>query len=300
MWATNWAGSADYGMLKKLFNPSSGSESIYGPIEALDRAIAIINQIDSAIDDDGNFSSGGYSGTRVDITGGVTVPYFTGTEDRVDKLVTINYGNDVTKIAYGLADNKEYVVVHSIQDRTSGEQEEHLVAHAYRDNTTGDYVIKTAMIADKDNSDGAISANPSVSPDDFLLNFYIVGNYINKTFYFTQKTNASIGQVSMGGGSVAEADSGITVRADDEFDTGGAGANDGSDINDIGYFVQLTRNQLLNDTAVVPVQATEANVSGATGDSVSHITRGNSDCLEWTTRYPTSVSDFVTDYTWSP
>ncbi|MBF0298358.1 MAG: hypothetical protein HQK51_06535 [Oligoflexia bacterium] len=305
-WATNWSPSASYGILKKVFNANSGTESIFGPVVTLDRMIENINSLNSsgALENGGTITYGTTDiifEARTSISS-ASIPTFLGggTNTNVSYLVSgASADNSIQiKVAYGdLAGDNETVI--GRYKYATSEGVEYLNVYATRNNTTKDYSIKLAMIADK-GTIGTISGNPANS--DFLINFYITGNTNLKTFKFSHRTNAGTGQAIMAYGSIANDSDSIIIRATDEADSV-AGGNDYTNIsnateNNQGHYVILTKTQLMNATEPTGYpKAVAVNLAAeATSTNKAAITINESDCLEWLLTYPSSVASLD----WTP
>jgi len=314
-----WSPTAEYGVLKKLFHPDSGTESIYGPIESMDRIIDFINEFSQNFDENGTFTAESenteLTATNEDLTGGVTsIPYLGGAETNAIKLLNVTGSGDSSltlKAAYGIDELKEYLVFRSKHEYTEDgvTQIEYTVCHASRDDETGDISIELASICDK-NGDGSIETNPNVA-DDFLIRYKFVGNTLTKVFKLTQKTNAGSGWGVMAGGSVASSTDKVAVRATQNADST-SGANDYTNITAdatdvLGYYVVLTMDQINNPTSLdSSLDGDRRTVDGSwpkpassfsteTEEFKKYLIIGETDNLGWVNEYPAVITDLNWD-----
>ncbi|MDY6933331.1 MAG: hypothetical protein SVZ03_03815 [Spirochaetota bacterium] len=293
-----WSTNATYGVLKKLFHPDSGNESVYGPVETVDNYIDWINNFSNYFDSPGTYTYENMSATIEEITEAVTIPYFGGTENNVDtQLTIIGTNNDLPisiRIAFGIDDNNEYIVCYGQHQYVSDEETQtgYTICHATRNDATGDISIELASIADK--------------TDVFKIRYKFEGNTTENTFRLTQKTNAATGWCVLAGGSVAEDLSKIAVRATDNADSS-TGANDGSNLDETeGYYVILTKEEIYDPSTLDtqgesgttddgwPKEATTSNLDAESDTEANYIdVRDTTNCLNWTDEYPSSPEDLA-------
>ena len=290
-----WSRSAAYGVFNKHFNPDSGLESIYGPIDTLDDFIDEINRYSEYFSlTDGSYSGGGYTVTLSSVSSAVTIPFFTSsTNSEVNRRLQIAAAGGYPQIdAYFLLEEAKQVVVLKAcyQYGPNNSVTETIGGYVAQDSTTGDVSVWLATFVD----------GPA---DDFAMASKFEGNTVNKTFDLTLKTNAAQGWAVMAGGSVAADSDLMAVRATDEADTGAygaAGANDHANLDaDEGYYVILTKAQVYDPTDLdagsgsgwpKAVGVANVNLTAETADVADYIRTAETACPGWTLEYPASAA----------
>lgn len=276
-----WSMDATYGVLKKHFDPNSGSESIYGIVEQLD---SIVSQISSYSDEIVNNDSGTITFTEGTATyetfsGDVTLPSIfggssvSGFEKKI--VITMTDGSYEGTLYFKLGDTDEKILFYGSMPAN----DETDVVYATRNKTSGALVINVAT----HKASGTIPASGAAHVDsEFRLKLYFVGNTIEHTFKFNLKTDAAQGWAVFGGGSIASDSDLIAVRGTDEADSK-TYANDGfllTDNSDASYYVIISFGNLKTsgyNGGGYPLSA--ANLIAEASEAKKYITIGDASCL---------------------
>ena len=275
---SGWRGDTDYTVLKKLFHPDSGWESVYGPLEAAESAITIIESNTSYLETAGTYEITGTSaGTLTmvveDLTDGITVPYFNVTEASVTKKVVITSSDESMNlmIAYDMEGDDKAMVCHT--KMVSGSETEYIVFRANYNETTQLLDIWAAGAADK--------------TDAFKIQYHWKGNPDQNYFAITQYTNAAKEDNGsdgfwkvMGGGDI---NGSMVFRANTNDDPS-------SD-----YFIVTDLAGMTSETAPSGYPADSSTIDSSATEVQKYIDTANEACLGWLTGFP-EVSDLTWNY----
>ena len=276
-WSADGASEHEYSVLNKLFNPDSGWESVFGPVDEAEMILNILETYSETLAVNGTYdiSPGDgltYATTVSDVDGDFQVPFFNVTQSGLLKQVVIEASDDSNRImvAYDMEGDDKAMVVHMIHDQSGDEGTSYMVFHAVFNETTQVLHIQAAAVADKD--------------DNFKLAFIWDGDLDAETFSITQYTNAAKDDIDndgifetdgfwqvMGGGSLAGEMAFRAVTNDSPSDD---------------YFVVVTMDDILSATAPDGYPAASSTIDSATYPVQGYIDVDHANCLGWLTSFP--------------
>jgi hypothetical protein len=246
-----WSITADYGILKEVFNLSSGVECIFSGATNLDTMLSAISEALESVDSSGNINTSvmGFDlhGKYSDFLGSVSLPNPIGGSSipytDIPKKVTLDVYNAGIKqceieLYYGITNNIQTIVY---QNNNLNEDSKS-IAYAIIDDTNKTISYKEAFAFN--NPLPNPGSQHTDSPPNFRCYMQFEGDYLNKTSKFSLKTNACEGGAVMGGGSVANDNSKYAIRATSEADSA-TYSNDASNLSSTnGYYVILSRSEI--------------------------------------------------------
>ena len=273
---------AGHGVIKKHFDSTSGSESIYATVTMLDDMVSQLGADLPAGALQGESGSKTVSGWTCSWKAAttLTLPSILNSQVVNDFAAHVNFSGDQSGSTY--VGDLYYKPegddgIEKIYYRYDNGSNERGLVYAERRSGTGQ--LKVWTVCHK--AAGAMPAAGSAHVDNefrCLLNFE--GDSTTKTFKFKVKTDAENGWLVFGGGSTADDNAYIALRGTSYADTK-VYANDGTRINDddpTTSYVILTFGQLKNATAVDPKPATTANFTKETESVKNYIILGKADC----------------------
>jgi len=282
-----WSGHVTYGVLKKHFDSTSGSESIYATVLLVDETLSAVveNMSLSAWESQGEWSGGGWDVTHELVDGNVTLPsiFGGGVVSDFENYLTISGTVDESQydsyFHYKQAgDDGIEKILYRFENAVDNECG---AIYATRNSSTEDITVWIAS----HKAPGAIPADGSVHEnDEFRCLLYFEGNIEAQSFKFKLKTDAATGWAFWGGGSTASDDDYIAVRGTDEADSQ-TYANDGGGVTDDSAdttYVVLTFGDMKDDAydgGGYPKNGTAANLAAETDSSVGYIDLGDENCL---------------------
>lgn len=269
-----------YTVLDKLFDPDSGDEGIYGPVETLDRFIDNVNvhkmlldELGETVSDDSEYPS---IFTVLSIEPStITVPFF-GDAVSVDRIVKHVTGSGETEhIAFTIDEQRDAETLVAFATSDFGGQLQ-MAIYGKRDNATN-MEIKVAI--------HLIYDPPST--DSFRGQFRWQGNRNENWFSITQRTDAAGGNWQvLGGGSIAEGRGGMSFMART------------ADCGNLWYYIEnITNAQILSETKPGDPIAFDISPPDGSTPSLKYITDGESEFPGILDTYPTEVitCDWCTD-----
>lgn len=279
-----WSGFATYGVFKKHFDSTSGTESFYATVLMLDEMTTALAEMPDDIfeaEEEGTVTAGDFTIVHASVNSDVTLPtiFSSMTVSDFAKSLTITGSEGESVLYYKPAgdDNTEkiYYKFSMDADNESG------AIYAVRNTSTANLTIYAAS----HKAPGTIPAAGSAHENnEFRCLLYFEGNTTAKTFKFKVKTDAAQGWAFFGGGSIADDSSMIAVRGTDEADDQ-TYANNGNGFTDDSadsYYVILTFGNMKDSTftgGAYPKEGIAPNLSGETEDVAHYITLGHADCL---------------------
>jgi hypothetical protein len=264
-----WSGGDEYSVLNKLFNPASGWESVYGPVEAAEDILEILESNEDLLVGSGTYEMEGEGGTYTfavsDLSDDFEVPFFGALQTGLTKKVVIESDDSSwrTMVAYHMEGDDKAMVVHQIRVAGQGETE-YMAFRANFNETTQNLQIWVAAVADK--------------ADSFKLQFVWKGNLDQGTFALTQHTNAakegdgSDGFWKVMGGGILEGDMAFRANTNDH------------PLDD--YYIVTTLADMQNQAAPADYPAEAANINSATHAVQGYIDTSHANCLGWLIGFP--------------
>lgn len=291
VWASGdngWSGHVEYGVLKKHFDSSSGSESIYATVLMLDELTSQLASMPAEIfEENGSTTQGDYTVNYSAVTANVTLPSILGSTVITDFERYLNISSTSgyeSEMYYKEADGGTEKIYYRYNNTADSERG---LVYAERDSSTNNMIVYTACHKAPGDSDDIASVSATHSDNDFRCLLYFEGNTTDQDFKFKVKTDAANGWAFFGGGSVASDTAYIAVRGTDTADsTTMCYENDGSEFTDnssSSSYVILTFGDM-NDSSfdpggTYPKDGTYTNLDGETASAVSYIDLRDSECL---------------------
>ena len=288
--SNGWSSNAEYGVLKKHFDSSSGTESIYATVLMLDEMTDQLAQVpESFFEEDGSTTHGDYTITNTTDPGNFTLPTIIGGDTITDFEIHLNstatgYSSDLYYKEPSDSDNVERIF-YRYNNTTDSERG---LVYATRNSSTEEISVYTAC--HKAPGD-AYDEGPSAPFDEneFRCLLYFEGNLDTETFAFKVKTDAGgeLGWAFFGGGSVSSDDDYIAVRGTvtaDDLST--PYENDGNlftDDSENSTYVIITFGDM-TDSSYDPGDSivkygTYTNLDAETAYAVDYIDLTETECL---------------------
>jgi hypothetical protein len=271
-WDTGWNPDNDFTVFNKLFGNES-VESLYGPVEALDDYIEMVNSFADYWDTDGDITdSDEPSDIAITINNDineVTLPFFKDDNNNditveVDRVVTVESSDEGYLLHMAFTVDAEQQNLVAYYEMESGEIEIG-VYYGTMNSISGDLEIWHA------------------SSSTMNINFKWKGNLDEDWFAITQITDGCSGnQQVMGGGSINDEMAFISKNEDTN-----------SSLDE--YYVTVT-NSHINDGSTYSDTPTDAGTTPPDGTgSLAYITEGNVKCIGWLepAERPTCTDDIV-------
>ncbi|MBN1500160.1 MAG: hypothetical protein JW982_08395 [Spirochaetes bacterium] len=305
-----WNPTAEYGVLNKHLNPESGSESVYGAANLLDRVIENINEVYERLGNSGTSSEGSWTVTIEKPDGGIRpgLPAILGisTQPVFDYRFTMtdsDSGQSV-KVVFTSHTNDQTILFYTDSPIKLPQNEHHesYLIYAYMNKSTGELSIRSANVK----MDGAAPSSGSAHIDDiFRMKVIYDGNYFTKDFKFSIKTDASQGWGIISGGSLLNGSSKFAMARSEYFDSetyanDAAGLSGGSVPSQDGYVI-ISVNQMLNagspggldeDSLGWPKDLDEINTSETLPEK-RFIDVNDSECAPIVYYYPENHSELI-------
>lgn len=272
-WCADGAESHQYSVLNKLFNPDSGWESVYGPVDQAEVMLEILESHAEQLEEEGTVElepGDGltYTATMTDVTGDVQVPYFNVAQSGLTKRVVITSDDNSMRmmVAYDMEGDEKAMVAHQI--RAMGEETEYMVFRANYNEATEDLQIWAAAVADK--------------ADSFKIQFVWKGNMADGTFAISQYTNAA--KEDLGGG----------VWGDGFWKVMGGGTLEGEmafrantrDSEADDYFIVATLAEIVDSSAPDGFPADAGTIDSATYAVQGYVDQASALCLGYLDGFP--------------
>lgn len=279
---SGWQGDTQFSVLYKLFNPNSGWESVFGPVQIAEEALDIIEANEALLAIDGvheiNMSEGdqtmALTMTVSTLETGIEIPYFNATDANVTKRVVIVSADASfkTMVAYDMDGEDKSMVVHSRRVDDSDGSSEYVVFHATFNETSQELDTRAAMAADKE--------------DSFKIHFVWQGNMEAETFALSQYTNAAKNNDGsdgfwkvLGGGSIHDT---MAFRAET------------NDAPGVDYHVVVTLDTMAAALSPDGYPVISTSIDSTANSVEKYIDTVHADCLGWLDGFPE-----VVDLTWN-
>lgn len=278
-----WSGHVEYGVFKKHFDSSSGSESIYATVLMIDSILSdLVSNLPAEVwTTEGEMSEGGYTINYSLVDGDVTLPEIFGSTVVSDFENYMTMGESGYESSFHYKQAGDDGIEKILYRYENSDDNECGAIYATRNTTTHDITVWIAS----HKAPGAIpAAGAAHANDEFRCLLYFEGNTQDQNFKFRLKTDAATGWAFWGGGSTASDDDTIAVRGTDVADSQ-TYANDGTGVTDDSAdttYVILTFGDMKDNTFNgngYPKNGTTALLGAEVDPAVGYIILGDDDCL---------------------
>lgn len=276
-WCADGESSHQYSVLTKLFNPDSGLESVYGPVQEVESILDIIETYKDMLSENGDHDVAPgdgqtYSATVSNFEGDFVVPFFGDTQTGLTRKVVISSEDESwrTMVAYDMIGDDKAMVVHTIYYDSEDDSTSYTVFRATFNETTQILQIWAASVSDK--------------ADSFKIQFIWKGDLEAETFTLTQYTNAAKDDVDHDG--IFETDGFWKVMGGGSLDDQMAFRANTRDSESDDYFVVVTMDEILSATPPAGFPADAATIDSTTYPVQSYIDEEHSNCLGYLDGFP--------------